>query len=150
MLCLQGGHEAFEPERLQPRIIQVSSQAYRGAARNFHRSAQADQRRVRRRAGHMRAASSPASTMSRRAVGPRGCAFEPGSTTSPGRTAMLTQAQETPTQLDALRPVKISSELESSKLDVRIDTLNRLAMALDASMAELFDETSGLNRTAQL
>jgi hypothetical protein len=54
---------------------------------------------------------------------------------------MLTQAQETPTQLDALRPVKISSELESSKLDVRIDTLNRLAMALDASMAELFDET---------
>jgi transcriptional regulator with XRE-family HTH domain len=33
------------------------------------------------------------------------------------------------------------SELESSKLDVRIDTLSRLAMALDASMAELFDET---------
>ena len=32
------------------------------------------------------------------------------------------------------------SELESSKLDVRIDTLNRVAMALDASMAELFDE----------
>jgi transcriptional regulator with XRE-family HTH domain len=32
------------------------------------------------------------------------------------------------------------SELESSKLDVRIDTLSRLAMALDASMAELFDE----------
>jgi hypothetical protein len=34
-------------------------------------------------------------------------------------------------QLDALRPVKISSELEFSKLDVRIDTLNRLAIALD-------------------
>jgi transcriptional regulator with XRE-family HTH domain len=33
------------------------------------------------------------------------------------------------------------SELESSKLDVRIDTLNRVALALDASMAELFDET---------
>jgi transcriptional regulator with XRE-family HTH domain len=33
------------------------------------------------------------------------------------------------------------SELESSKLDVRIDTLNRVARALDASMAELFDET---------
>jgi transcriptional regulator with XRE-family HTH domain len=33
------------------------------------------------------------------------------------------------------------SELESSKLDVRIDTLGRLAMALDSSMAELFDET---------
>jgi transcriptional regulator with XRE-family HTH domain len=32
------------------------------------------------------------------------------------------------------------SELESSKLDVRIDTLNRVAVALDASMAELFDE----------
>jgi hypothetical protein len=31
--------------------------------------------------------------------------------------------------------------LESAKLDVRIDTLSRLAMALDASMAELFDET---------
>jgi transcriptional regulator with XRE-family HTH domain len=33
------------------------------------------------------------------------------------------------------------SELESSKLDVRIDTLNRVALALDASMAQLFDET---------
>jgi transcriptional regulator with XRE-family HTH domain len=33
------------------------------------------------------------------------------------------------------------SELESSKLDVRIDTLSRLAIALDATMAELFDET---------
>jgi len=32
------------------------------------------------------------------------------------------------------------SELESAKLDVRIDTLSRLAIALDASMAELFDE----------
>jgi len=33
------------------------------------------------------------------------------------------------------------SELESGKLDVRIDTLSRLATALDSSMAELFDET---------
>lgn len=33
------------------------------------------------------------------------------------------------------------SELESSKLDARIDTLHRVATALDASMAELFDET---------
>jgi transcriptional regulator with XRE-family HTH domain len=32
------------------------------------------------------------------------------------------------------------SELESGKLDVRIDTLSRLAVALDSSMAELFDE----------
>jgi transcriptional regulator with XRE-family HTH domain len=32
------------------------------------------------------------------------------------------------------------SELESSKLDVRIDTLSRLAIALDASMGKLFDE----------
>ncbi len=33
------------------------------------------------------------------------------------------------------------SELESGKLDVRVDTLSRLATALDSSMAELFDET---------
>jgi transcriptional regulator with XRE-family HTH domain len=33
------------------------------------------------------------------------------------------------------------SELESGKLDVRIDTLNRLATALGSSMAQLFDET---------
>jgi transcriptional regulator with XRE-family HTH domain len=33
------------------------------------------------------------------------------------------------------------SELEAGKLDVRIDTLNRLALALHASMAELFVET---------
>jgi transcriptional regulator with XRE-family HTH domain len=33
------------------------------------------------------------------------------------------------------------SELESGKLDVRVDTLSRLAKALDSSMAELFDET---------
>jgi len=33
------------------------------------------------------------------------------------------------------------SELEAGKLDVRIDTLNRLAKALNASLAELFDET---------
>ena len=33
------------------------------------------------------------------------------------------------------------SELESSKLDVRIDTLSKLAVALSSSMAELFDET---------
>jgi transcriptional regulator with XRE-family HTH domain len=33
------------------------------------------------------------------------------------------------------------SELEASKLDVRLDTLSRLAIALDASMAELFVET---------
>jgi len=33
------------------------------------------------------------------------------------------------------------SELEAGKLDVRIDTLNRLAKALGASMGELFDET---------
>jgi transcriptional regulator with XRE-family HTH domain len=32
------------------------------------------------------------------------------------------------------------SELESSKIDVRIDTLSRLAIALDSSMAELFEE----------
>ncbi len=32
------------------------------------------------------------------------------------------------------------SELESAKLDVRINTLSRLAIALDSSMAELFDE----------
>jgi transcriptional regulator with XRE-family HTH domain len=32
------------------------------------------------------------------------------------------------------------SELESGKLDVRIDTLSRLAIALDSSMAELSDE----------
>jgi transcriptional regulator with XRE-family HTH domain len=35
------------------------------------------------------------------------------------------------------------SELESGKLDVRIDTLSRLAIALDSSMAELFEETKG-------
>ena len=33
------------------------------------------------------------------------------------------------------------SELEAGKLDVRIETLSRLATALDSSMAELFDET---------
>jgi transcriptional regulator with XRE-family HTH domain len=33
------------------------------------------------------------------------------------------------------------SELEAGKLDVRLDTLSRLATALDSSMAELFDET---------
>jgi transcriptional regulator with XRE-family HTH domain len=33
------------------------------------------------------------------------------------------------------------SELESSKLDVRIDTLSRLAIALNSGMAEFFDET---------
>ncbi|MGB6399645.1 MAG: helix-turn-helix transcriptional regulator [Bradyrhizobium sp.] len=33
------------------------------------------------------------------------------------------------------------SELESGKLDVRVDTLSRLATALDSSMADLFDET---------
>lgn len=32
------------------------------------------------------------------------------------------------------------SELESSKIDVRIDTLSRLAMALDSRMADLFEE----------
>lgn len=32
------------------------------------------------------------------------------------------------------------SELELGKLDVRIDTLSRLATALGSSMAELFDE----------
>jgi transcriptional regulator with XRE-family HTH domain len=30
------------------------------------------------------------------------------------------------------------SELEASKLDVRLDTLSRLAIALDSSMADLF------------
>lgn len=34
------------------------------------------------------------------------------------------------------------SELESGKLDVRIDTLSRLALALDSSLAELFEETT--------
>ena len=33
------------------------------------------------------------------------------------------------------------SELESGKLDVRVDTLSRLVIALGSSMAELFDET---------
>jgi transcriptional regulator with XRE-family HTH domain len=33
------------------------------------------------------------------------------------------------------------SELEAGKLDVRIDTLSRLALALNSSLAELFDET---------
>lgn len=33
------------------------------------------------------------------------------------------------------------SELESGKLDVRIDTLSRLVIALDTSMSELFEET---------
>jgi transcriptional regulator with XRE-family HTH domain len=33
------------------------------------------------------------------------------------------------------------SELESSKLDVRIDTLNRLAAALRISMSELFEDS---------
>jgi transcriptional regulator with XRE-family HTH domain len=32
------------------------------------------------------------------------------------------------------------SELESSKLDVRLDTLSRLASTLNATMADLFDE----------
>lgn len=35
----------------------------------------------------------------------------------------------------------LTSEPESSKFDVRIDTLNRVALALDASIAQLFDET---------
>jgi transcriptional regulator with XRE-family HTH domain len=33
------------------------------------------------------------------------------------------------------------SELESGKLDARIDTLSRVAIALSSSIAELFDET---------
>jgi transcriptional regulator with XRE-family HTH domain len=33
------------------------------------------------------------------------------------------------------------SELESSKLDVRIDTISRLAIALDCSLVDLFDDT---------
>jgi transcriptional regulator with XRE-family HTH domain len=32
------------------------------------------------------------------------------------------------------------SELEAGKLDVRLDTLSRLAITLDASMADLFAE----------
>jgi proteasome assembly chaperone (PAC2) family protein len=32
------------------------------------------------------------------------------------------------------------SELESSKLDARLDTLNQVAIASDATMADLFDE----------
>jgi transcriptional regulator with XRE-family HTH domain len=32
------------------------------------------------------------------------------------------------------------SELESSKLDVRLDTLSRLAIALNVTLADLFDE----------
>ncbi len=33
------------------------------------------------------------------------------------------------------------SELEASKLDVRLDTLSRVAIALDATLAELFYES---------
>ena len=33
------------------------------------------------------------------------------------------------------------SELESSKLDVLIDTISRLAIALDCSLVDLFDDT---------
>ncbi|CCD95761.1 Uncharacterized HTH-type transcriptional regulator y4dJ (modular protein) [Bradyrhizobium sp. ORS 375] len=33
------------------------------------------------------------------------------------------------------------SELEAGKLDVRIDTLSRVAIALDATLAELFHES---------
>jgi transcriptional regulator with XRE-family HTH domain len=32
------------------------------------------------------------------------------------------------------------SELESSKLDVRLDTLSRVSIALNVTMADLFDE----------
>jgi hypothetical protein len=32
------------------------------------------------------------------------------------------------------------SELEASKLDVRLDTLSRVAIALNVTMADLFDE----------
>lgn len=33
------------------------------------------------------------------------------------------------------------SELEAGKLDVRLDTLSRVAIALDATLAELFSES---------
>ena len=33
------------------------------------------------------------------------------------------------------------SELESSKLDVRIDTISRLAIALGCSLVDLFEDT---------
>lgn len=47
--------------------------------------------------------------------------------------------QEQLANVAGLRQALIS-ELESGKLDVRIDTLSRLAIALDSSVAELFDE----------
>lgn len=33
------------------------------------------------------------------------------------------------------------SELEAGKIDVRLDTLQRIAMALNAKLVELFDES---------
>jgi len=53
------------------------------------------------------------------------------------RAQKMTQEQLANTA--GLRQALIS-ELESGKLDVRVDTLSRLAIALDSSMAELFDE----------
>jgi transcriptional regulator with XRE-family HTH domain len=35
------------------------------------------------------------------------------------------------------------SELEAGKLDVRLDTLSRVAIALDTTLAELFHESKG-------
>jgi transcriptional regulator with XRE-family HTH domain len=54
------------------------------------------------------------------------------------RAQKMTQEQLANTA--GLRQALIS-ELESGKLDVRVDTLSRLAIALDSSMVELFDET---------
>jgi transcriptional regulator with XRE-family HTH domain len=48
--------------------------------------------------------------------------------------------QEQLANASGLRQALIS-ELESSKPDVRIDTLSRLAIALDSGMLEFFGET---------
>jgi transcriptional regulator with XRE-family HTH domain len=50
-----------------------------------------------------------------------------------------TMTQEQLANAAGLRQALIS-ELESSKIDVRIDTLSRLATALGSSMADLFEE----------
>jgi transcriptional regulator with XRE-family HTH domain len=48
--------------------------------------------------------------------------------------------QEGLANLAGLRQALIS-ELEASKLDVRLDTLSRIAIALNATVAELFHES---------
>lgn len=47
--------------------------------------------------------------------------------------------QEELANVAGLRQALIS-ELEASKLDVRLDTLSRIAIALEASLVELFHE----------